>query len=162
MEEALTKLNKEERALFDYWFTMGVFGDGAWNTGERFHHLYFALLAIVNGLAGEMNDKQKFDWIKLNENIIRDAFLRRLESHDFIQGLEELKRLTPVRDSRKPEVERSISDVHNMAEVLDVIYMIRCNYAHGNKPDNDRNARLFEASSKVLKNWLEVLYTRGS
>lgn len=153
-------LNEEARTLFKHWFERGTFEEGAWNTGNRFEHFYFAFIAIAENLSGASHDSVMLRWVNNNENLLSIAFDRRLESLSFLDRLERLRQLCAVKDARNPEIEKTITDIRNMSEVIAVIYMIRCNYAHGHKPANGRNEYLFEAGSHLLKEWLEPIYTR--
>ncbi len=161
MVETQVQLSTEARNLFQQWFDEATFSQGDWNTGNRFELFYFALTTVGRDFSKETRDSQMLDWLKVHDSPVGDAFQHRLQSASFLQRLEQLKRLSPVKDSRNIAIERSIFDIRDMGQVLDVIYMIRCNYAHGNKPTNDRNARLFEAGAHILKEWLEVIYTRS-
>jgi hypothetical protein len=103
------------------------------------------------------------DWVKREENILHRAFQRRLSYEPLIEQLERLKNLSPIVDARSHSSKQvRISERDDFKHVLEAIYQIRCNFFHGNKPTwVDRNQRLIESSTYILKYWLEVIYTRG-
>jgi hypothetical protein len=114
-------------------------------------------------LSGENSDRRMLNWVKRNESSLSRAFERRITYQPFVQRLQELQRMAPVADARPGiDDEKNIRDLNNMGQILEVIYKIRCNFFHGNKLLTiDRNRRLIETSTYLLKYWMEVIYTRG-
>lgn len=155
-------LNENARHLFEFWFQKGVLEAGVWNDGVRFFYLYLCLNIIMANLSEEDRDRQMLDWIVANDNPLKSAFERRLEYRPFTDQLERLRSMCPVGDSR-PNSQRqvNITEATNFQEVLNVIYQIRCNFFHGNKPTSiQRNQMLIETSTYILKYWLEAIYNR--
>lgn len=150
------------RILFEYWFQKGI-DEGEWSDGSKFFCFYLCLNILMANLSEENSDRKMLNWIKNNESSLSRAYARRMTHEPFLERLEQLKRMTPVADAR-PGIndDKIIRDIANMGQVLEVVYKIRCNFFHGNKLLTfDRNRRLIETSTYLLKYWLEVIYTRG-
>lgn len=154
-------LTGSSRTLFEHWFEKGI-NEGEWDDGSKFFCFYLCLNVLMANLSKENSDRNILNWIKKNRSVLSRAFKEQITQQPFIDRLEELKRMSPVPDAR-PGVngDKSIRDINNMGQVLEVIYKIRCNFFHGNKMLNvDRNQRLIELSSYILKDWMEVIYNQ--
>lgn len=150
-------MSEETRELFNHWLLTGTSRPGNWNNGEDFSYFWFAFNVVMADISGQRGDRRMLNWIKNNDNLLRDAFEARLAHEPFIERLMQLQRMCPVADARDLS-EVTILNIRDMGEVIEVIYKIRCNFMHGNKPSNGRNDPLFEVSAHILKYWLEVVY----
>lgn len=151
-------LDNENRILFNQWFDRGIERSVEWRDGDAFSEFYRAFNVVMATLSGKKMDRQMLEWVKTQESMLKDAFEKRLEYEPFIVQLNLLKKMCPIHDGRDGGNPLEINDIRNMGQVLEVIYRIRCNFFHGNKPvDIDRNQRFFDVGAHILKYWLEVI-----
>lgn len=92
---------------------------------------------------------------KLKNNVkLLESFDSCLKDHrEYRVILDRLKAACPVYDERYGDLEhyKSIDDIKNFGEVLEVIYQIRCNAFHGKKsPDENRDMLLVSLAYKAL------------
>lgn len=74
-------------------------------------------------------------------NIINDSNNKRL--------FDDLIGICPIENKGTPH---SISDINNFAEVMNVLYAIRCNLFHGSKTDKvDRDSEVMRVAAPVLE-----------
>lgn len=152
--------NQDIRNLFVYWYLKGV-SEGEWYDGIKFFYFYLCFNIIMANLSNENSDRRMLNWIESNDNVLKDSFTQRLEYKAFLEQVNYLQRLCPVIDSRQnADREVTITDPRNFTEIVEVVYQVRCNFFHGNKPIGiHRNQELIKTCSLLLKYWLEqVIY----
>jgi len=156
-------LTGSSRTLFKHWFRKGI-NEEEWNDGSKFFCFYLCLNILMANLSKENSDRKMLNWVKRNDSVLSRAFAEKINHQPFVVRLEELKRMSPVSDARTGvNGDKSIRDINNMGQVLEVVYKIRCNFFHGNKLLTvDRNRRLIETSTYLLKYWMEDIHTQGT
>jgi hypothetical protein len=66
--------------------------------------------------------------------------------------------LCPITRNEPDKGEVRISDIANFGEVLDAIYVIRCNLIHGEKsPDDERDTNLAQRAFRTLSKAFGVI-----
>jgi len=99
-------------------------------------------------------DSNMINWVK-TLSLMPSIFAQLMKlDKEFVKSVKELKNECPVHDMRPSHTTdcKTITDVHNFGEVLDVIYSIRCNLFHGQKsPDEDRDMKLVMFSYRILE-----------
>ena len=124
----------------------------------KFILYWFCFNAWLTSLSGKDNDALAIKWFKNNDSFIKtcvSGFWNSPETQSLLRGL---KNDCPVYNNRQGQRGefKSIYDVNNINEVIDVIYQIRGNLFHGTKnPRDPRESRLVENSSKILEKWIE-------
>lgn len=112
-------------------------------------------------LSSKNQDSEMKKWLKLNNNLLKDAFTDLLNSKSFLEYLYSLKKLSPITDNRNNNQKRKvvITDPQNFDQILDAIYQIRCNFFHGTKNlDEKRDVMLIEYSTRILEKWIGAIY----
>ena len=71
-----------------------------------------------------------------------------IENEDIFQ---KLIQVCPIKNNRKSDI-KTITNIKNFKETVDVLYQIRCNLFHGSKGDtNERDKNVLDASTPVLE-----------
>ncbi|MEK7195421.1 MAG: hypothetical protein AAB655_01870 [Patescibacteria group bacterium] len=101
------------------------------------------------------------EWSKINQNTIRNSFERLMNEEKpnktLIGSMKALQKLSEEKliESNTGKPPLKINDCRNYAEVIEVIYRIRCNLFHGNKnPDKKRDMLLIRFSTQALEKWV--------
>jgi hypothetical protein len=120
---------------------------------DKFIAVWISLNGYGTLFSGKSHDKEMVEWIKRSE--LKSVFEKLLSSdEDFKRDLEELKKECPVFDMRPGfrNKSKTITDIKNFNEVIDVIYQIRCNLFHGSKDwTNPRDRKLATLAFRILK-----------
>jgi len=121
---------------------------------DRFIALWISFNGYCTMLSSGSQESRMMEWVKRNHGF-KNAYHEMLDaSPEFRRCLEELKSLCPVIDMR-PGLgykSKTITDIRNFDQTLDVIYKIRCNLFHGSKDlTSERDKRLAMLGYDVLR-----------
>jgi hypothetical protein len=122
------------------------------NPEDKFIALWISFNGYCTILSRSWQGTRMLEWVKNNSNF-GERYEELLDNDFDRQAVEELKSLCPVHDMR-PGLEhnsKTIADVEDFGEVMDVIYKIRCNLFHGSKDlANERDKKLAMLGYDVL------------
>ena len=120
---------------------------------DKFISLWIAFNAWVTYKSNSDRDIDMIEWVK-KKSELPNMFKNLIESNKvFVSDLQSLKAKCPVIDMRprRKAKKKSINDIKNFNEVIDVIYQIRCNLFHGQKgADEQRDLELVDLAFRVL------------
>jgi len=120
---------------------------------DRFTSLWISFNAWETYESDKESDRKKIEWAKMNTDL--NSKFSELLSDDptFRQDVTALQEMCPIRRNRpyKNSNEVTIANINNFNEVLEAIYVIRCNFFHGEKsPDDRRDRTLTELAFRIL------------
>ena len=130
---------------------------------DQFISLWFAFNSWGTYLSNKDKDAEMLRWIKSNTRL--PQILEQLTTNDseFATKLQRLSEyevhvMRPGHEGQS----KSISDIHSLDQVLDVIYQIRCNLFHGQKSmidphDKELVELAFHILSKLFKPIIDEL-----
>lgn len=127
---------------------------------DRFVSLWMAFNAWGTHESQEDSDSNMIRWVKAT-SIMPSIFAQLMKSDkEFAKTVTELKNECPVYDMRPSHRTdyKTITNIHDFREILDVIYKIRCNLFHGQKsPDEKRDVRLATFAYGILDRLFEEI-----
>lgn len=123
------------------------------NSFDRFVSLWISFNAWGKYESRIESDRDMIQWAKFDGDLTnRFAELFRKDS-EFSKDVNALKSLCPIQRHRpyRGTREVNITNINNFSEVLEAIYVIRCNFFHGSKAiDDKRDQTLVELAFKIL------------
>lgn len=140
------------RGIIRTWYQRAQSAD---DTFDKFIYLWIAFDAFA------INYSEK-EWhyqvrkVMEEDSMLTNCYASLMKNNDFLREIRKLQEQCPVYDTRKkflnnPKYSKTISDLNNFKEVLDVIYKIRNNLFHGGKsPDEERDKRLVSLAFNIL------------
>lgn len=143
--------------LIDHWYRRAVGDDVVFDTFDRFVSLWIAFNAWGSYVFGKDNDRSMLEDAKKDQRLT-DSFGRLLQEQSFVHELEAMKANCPVGRNRpyRGQDTATITDVTNFSEVLEVVYVVRCNLLHGEKSFGDtRDRALVSGAFEILKRVFE-------
>jgi len=126
---------------------------------DQFISLWFAFNSWGTYLSKEDRDTDMFNWIKRNTKLPQIFEELTKSNPEFISKLQRLSQyeVLDMRPRHQGE-SKSISDLHSLDQVLQVIYQIRCNLFHGQKSMIDpHDKELVELAFCILSRIFEPI-----
>ena len=118
--------------------------------------LWLLFEAWLTELSGAETARGKIDWFRNNDNYFKDCW-RDIITQGYVNAIAQK---CPIPDKRfnPPRNPVTITDPNNLdlAELVEIIYRIRCNLIHGHEDVNDSdNLNLYSACGTILYKWLK-------
>ena len=120
---------------------------------DRFTSLWISFNAWLTYESKKDNDRNRIEWAKVDLSLCSKYSELIKDDVAFKVDANALQTLCPISRNRsyKGSSEVRISNVNNFGEVLEAIYVIRCNFFHGSKsPDDARDLALTELALRIL------------
>jgi hypothetical protein len=128
---------------------------------DRFICLWISFNAWGSHESGRETDRAMIEWAK-NNDLLNRAFNGLATEQNFNFTLEKLRRMCPIPRHRKwnGSDRVTIDDPRKWGEVLEVIYVIRCNLFHGRKSlQNIPDVQLVDLAYEILSKVFESVIT---
>ena len=129
---------------------------------DQFISLWFAFNSWGTYLSKKDRDTDMLRWVKENTKLSRILEQLTKKNSEFVAKLQRLSqyKVLDMRPGHQGQ-SKSINDIHNLGQVLDVIYQIRCNLFHGRKSMIDSHDReLVELAFHILSKIFEPMINK--
>jgi len=120
---------------------------------DKFVSLWISFNAWGTYQSQKDTDRQMIEWTKSNEALKERLGELLTNDSDFIQDISDLKNMCPIQRHKpyRGSHEVNITSINNFNEVLEAIYVMRCNLLHGFKdPEDIRNQTLIRLAFQIL------------
>ena len=121
----------------------------------RFMLYWMMFDAAITEMSGKDGDGARLDWFFETDNELKDIFMDYWAQQDFLNVIDELRKLSPIRDMRpsKRDIRTvELNDINDIEQIIRFIYQIRCNTFHGAKDLMDRRDQQLVRLSEMLFN----------
>jgi hypothetical protein len=146
--------HKHLRKLIIDWFNRSQGKVIQFDIFDRFASLWIAFNSWMGYESQNEHDRDMIEWAKTNADL-KNTYAQLISNDSrFVQVVKALKDMCPVERNReyKGSREVNIADIKNFDEVLEAVYVIRCNFFHGQKsPENQRDRCLVELAFRILE-----------
>ena len=125
-------------------------GDGETDSFFKFISYWIAFNCWLTTKTNEYCDRDALDKL-YKEPSLYGGFSSIVNDGNNKKLFDALVGICPIENNRK-RTKRPVNDYKNFAEVMNVLYEIRCNLFHGSKIDsNERDAQVMRAAVPVLE-----------
>lgn len=134
------------------WYTRSQGSKVKFTPFDSFVSLWISFNAWGTHKSRKETDRTMVEWAK-EDYTLKETFNTLLKDSDFFHALKQLKGMCPIPRHRKYKgsKEAIINDVREWEQVLEVIYVIRCNLFHGRKSlRNEPDRQLVNLAYKIL------------
>jgi hypothetical protein len=126
---------------------------------DKFASLWISFNAWETYESQEESDRDKIEWAKENPALKQKYSELIANNNTFKEKVLALQSLCPIYRNKPYNGSREvrIANLVNFGEVLEAIYVIRCNFFHGEKsPDEPRDIKLTELAFSILSEVFSV------
>lgn len=125
-------------------------GDAETNSFNKFIAYWIAFNCFYSWQTGLDKDTQAIKLISSDTSI--RASYKLIVNAKTTPIFKNLQLICPIYNVSRPGISKSISNIYNMKQVVEVLYLIRCNLFHGDKgEDVRRDKRVVNAGFPVLE-----------
>jgi len=129
------------------WITKG---DSEENLFNKFICYWISFNCFYNNYTGKTIDREALNDLKNRRKILSTYEVITTVPKN-LELLKELQNICPLRSVKNNSI-KNIDDTNSFAQVVDVIYQIRCNLFHGGKEEtNERDIQVVTAATPVLE-----------
>jgi hypothetical protein len=125
---------------------------------SKFVFLWFCFNAVLAFESGEDSDRDMLEWLKSSAasgSRLRRAYDMAMRSSGFRENLEGLAQLCPIVSVRYPNKKAVIQSPEDFPNIVEAIYLVRCNLFHGSKGSSDvRDQKLIKRCALILEKWV--------
>lgn len=130
------------------------------NRTARFLLLWMCFNRWLAHESGEKTDRKMINWLKQqspSSSDLIECFERCKVKNNFVDNLGFLATNSPYKDARGKQ-EITVKDKYDFDNILEAIYMIRCNLSHGGTdPLDEESKKHLALAFDILNEWVATL-----
>ncbi len=125
---------------------------------SKFVFLWFCFNAALAFESDLDRDHEMLKWLKASDpsdSLLHRAYDKAMGSSSFQNNVEALAKLCPIVSMRYPSKRADIQSPDDFPNIVEAIYLVRCNLFHGSKSPSDvRDQKLIKGCAKILEKWV--------
>jgi hypothetical protein len=126
-----------------------------------FVFLWFCFNAWLACESGEDTDWAMINWLtgrRAQTSQLRAAYDSAMQSEVFVDSVRALADQSPIVSNGRRPREVRIHSLEDFADIVNGVYLVRCNLFHGSKRAGDsRDETLIGACARILEQWVGYL-----